>query len=505
VGVTIIRNARVLTLDDADSDHARSDIVIAGETIAAVGQDAGAAYGGGDVTVIEAGGMLAMPGLVNAHLHSPGNFLKAAIPNLPLELFMLYEVPPFMPHPVSARYAYLRTMWGAVEMLKQGVTAVHDDAFFLPGVTEAETGAVMRAYTDSGIRAAVTLDQPNVCEYEKYPYLEALLPAEIRTRMAASTPVAEAELLACYADFIGRWGTCHDGRVGAAVSCSAPQRVTPTYLQALSELSARYDIPHNMHILETRLQRVFGEEVLGRSLVRYAHELGVLDERAMVIHAIWIDDRDIELLAASGCCVAHNPVSNLKLGSGVMRWRDLHEAGIPIALGTDEATVDDGINVWTVLKTAGLIHNIADADPDRWPTATEILRAATGGGARAMRLGGLTGRLAPGYAADIALIDLDSLAFTPLGEIRRALVYCEPRGAVDTTIVAGDVLVRGGRLVGLDEDALRAEVRECATELAGYLEGTRAGVAELEPYYREMYRRSLEHPIAMSRWVGGSR
>src|SRR5206468_6835681 len=123
-----------------------------------------------------------------------------------------------------------------------------------------------------------------------------------------------------------------------------------TYLQALSELSARHDIPHNMHILETRLQRVFGDEVLGRSLVRYADDLGVLDERAMVIHAIWIDDDDVDLLAASGCSVAHNPISNLKLGSGVMPWRALHDAGVPIALGTDEATADDGINMWSVLK-----------------------------------------------------------------------------------------------------------------------------------------------------------
>jgi cytosine/adenosine deaminase-related metal-dependent hydrolase len=504
VGVTIIRDARVLTLDEVDSEHPRADIVIDGEQIVAVGQDAGEAYGGQAAVVIDATGMLAMPGLVNAHLHSPGNFLKAAIPNLPLELFMLYEVPPFMPHPVSARYAYLRTVWGAVEMLKQGVTAVHDDAFFLPGVTEAETDSVMAAYTDSGIRAAVTLDQPNVVEYTKYPYLEGLLPPGIRARMEATTAVPEEELLSAYADFIGRWGTCHERRVGTAVSCSAPQRVTPSYLQALSELSARHDIPHNMHILETRLQRVFGEEVLGRSLVRYVDELGVLDERAMVIHAIWIDDHDIELLAGSGCSVAHNPVSNLKLGSGVMRWRALHEAGVPIALGTDEATVDDGINVWTVLKTAGLIHNIADPDPERWPTASEILRAATAGGARAMRLGERTGRLSEGYAADIVLIDTDSLAFTPLGEVRRQLVYCEPRAAVDTTIVAGEVLMAGGELVGFDEAALRAEVRECAAELASYLEGTRAGVAELEPYYREMYRRSLEHPIGMSRWVGGA-
>jgi 5-methylthioadenosine/S-adenosylhomocysteine deaminase len=285
------------------------------------------------------------------------------------------------------------------------------------------------------------------------------------------------------------------------VSCSAPQRVTPTYLQALSELSAKHGIPHNMHILETRLQRVYGERVLGRSLVRYVDDLGVLDERAMVIHAIWIDDEDIELIASSGASIAHNPVSNLKLGSGVMQWRRIHDAGIPVALGTDEATVDDGINVWTVLKTAGLIHNISDPDPDRWPTPWELLQAITSGGARAMCLAGKTGQLAPGLAADLVLIDLDSLPFTPLGEVRRALVYCEPRSAVDTTIVAGEVLVRGGRILGLDEDALRAEVRECSAELSSYLESTLGGVAELEPYYREMYRKSLEHPLGMSRWV----
>jgi len=503
----VIRDAHVLTLDADDREYPRADIVIDGPNILAVGPRAGEQVSGPDLDEIDAAGMLAIPGLVNAHLHSPGNFLKAAIPNLPLELFMLYEVPPFMERPVSARYAYVRTLWGALEMLGQGVTAVHDDAFFLPGVTDDETDSVMSAYRDSGMRAAVTLDQPNVAEYEKYPFLESLLPAEIRARMTRGA-VPEAELVDAYTRFIARHGTCHDGLVGAAVSCSAPQRVTPTYLQALSELSARHDIPHNMHILETRLQRVFGDEVLGRSLVRYADDLGVLDERAMVIHAIWIDDDDVDLLAASGCSVAHNPISNLKLGSGVMPWRALHDAGVPIALGTDEATADDGLNMWSVLKTTGLIHNLTDPRPERWPTPREVLGAATRGGARAMRLDDRIGCLSVGRAADIVLIDLDSLAFTPLGDLRRALVYCEPRAAVDTVIVAGEVLVREGRFTRFDEAAVRAEVRECAAELASYLASTRSGVAELESYYREMYDTSLERPVGMSRWVqslGGPR
>jgi Amidohydrolase family len=128
-------------------------------------------------------GPMAMPGLVNCHFHSPGNLLKGAIPNLPLDLFMLYEVPPFLVDPASRELAYLRTCLGAVEMLKQGVTAVHDDAFFLPVVSDDEVTGVMEAYRDSGIRATVALDQPNRVEYEKHAFLRDLLPERVIGQM----------------------------------------------------------------------------------------------------------------------------------------------------------------------------------------------------------------------------------------------------------------------------------------------------------------------------------
>ncbi len=499
----LIRDARVLTLDADGTEYARASIAIAADgRIEAIGPDlAPPPEFASACRVIDARGLLAMPGLINGHYHSPGNLTKGAVPNLPLELFMLYEVPPLMESPVSDRFAYVRTLLGAAEMLKQGVTAVHDDAFFLPVATRGEVDSVMAAYVDSGMRAAVTLDQPNVVEYEKYPFLESILPTDLRERMAAAPRMSDGELRAAYEEFIERWHGSASGRVGCAVSCSAPQRVTPEHLRALGELSAKHDLPYNMHILETRLQRVLGQTRLGRSLVRYVHDHGVLNERAMVIHSIWVDDDDLELMAASGCSIAHNPVSNLKLGSGVMPWRRIRDAGINVCLGTDEANVDDGVNMWTTVKLAGLIHNIASPDYEHWPGAEEILRAATTGGAVAMRQGEQTGRLAPGYDADLILLDLDELPFVPLNDLRRQLVYCEPARAIRSTIVAGEVVYEDGRLIRFDEVQVKAEARELAAEFIAYMESCRAGVRELEPYYAEMYRRANAEPVPMTRWT----
>lgn len=247
---------------------------------------------------------------------------------------------------------------------------------------------------------------------------------------------------------------------------------------------------------------MLGQEKLGRSLVRYVHELGVLSERAMVIHAIWVDEHDIALMADSGCSAAHNPVSNLKLGSGVMPFRRLRDAGINLCLGTDEANVDDGVNLWTTIKVAGLIHNVATPDYTNWPQPLELLEAATRGGAQAMRLASETGQLTAGYAAGLILIDLDELPFVPLKDLHRQLVYCEPARAVRTTIVAGEVVMDDGTLLKFDEPTTKAEARDLAAEFRAYMDSCRAGVDELAPYYAEMYRRANATAVPLNRWAG---
>ena len=495
----LIRGARVLTLDHADREWPLADVVVEQGRIAAVGPQAGAVWPRPFARVIEGAGLLAMPGLINAHFHSPGNLMKGALPGYPLEIFMLYEVPPLSARGDGGRLAYVRTQVGALEMLRRGVTAVHDDAYHVPVASIESIDAIMQAYADAGIRASVAIDQPNVVEYEKYPYLAELLPpAELRAMDNAPRQSGE-QLLALYRHLIERWHGAADGRLAAAVSCSAPQRVTVDYFKALSALSRQHDLPFNVHMLETRLQRVLGQRKFGKSLVRYVHDLGLLDQRMMVIHAIWIDDADIALLAGSGCTVAHNPVCNLRLGSGVMPYRKLRKAGVPICLGSDEMNTDDSVNMWAVAKTAALIHTLASPDYDEWPQPSEMLNALTRGGARAMRRAGRLGQLAPGFDADIVLLDLDTSAFTPLNDLRRQLVMCEDGGSVRSTIVGGRIVYEQGRITTVDEPALRAELR---TLMAGYreqLERAAGQAKRLEPYYREMLKRAALEDVGMNR------
>ncbi len=495
-GRLLIERARVLSLDAQDREWPEADILVDGGRIEAIGPRLPVPP---ETPRLDAQGLLAMPGLVNAHFHSPGNLMRGQLDGLPLELFMLYEVPPLAASGDGQRMAYLRTLMGALEMLERGITSVHDDAYHVPQATVEGIDTVMQAYADAGIRATVAIDQPNVVEYDKFPYLRDLLPASMRAEMRQAPLQTQQELLALYDRLLSRWHGAEHGRLAAAVSCSAPQRVTLPYLQALGELSRRHDLPYNLHVLETKLQRATGQERFGRSLLRHVHEAGVLDERCQVIHAIWIDEDDIGLLADSGAVVAHNPVCNLRLGSGVMPWRALHDAGVPVAIGTDELCTDDTANVWLAGKMAGLVHNLSSADPAQWPRHAEVLRAMTAGGARALRRADQLGVLRPGALADIALLDLDRWAFTPCNDLRRQLVYSEDGSSVRHVLVNGELVVRDGRHQRIDAAAIRAEIRALLPAIRSQWAATHAAAERLWPYYAAMLDKAHAQPSGLVR------
>jgi cytosine/adenosine deaminase-related metal-dependent hydrolase len=405
---------------------------------------------------------------------------------------MLHEVPPLAQSLPSPEVTRVTTLLGAAEMLRNGITCVMDDAYHIPCVTQENIDAMAQAYVDIGQRATLAIDQPNRIEYEKYPFLTELLPPGVRTKMRDAPRQSEETLVGMNAHLIRRWHDSHDGRIRAAVSCSAPHRVTDGYLEALNRLSLDHRLPFNMHVLETRVQRVYGDTVLRRSLVQFAHERGILHDLSVVIHAIWIDPQDIALLARSNAMIAHNPICNLRLGSGIAPFHKWQKAGLRICLGTDEALSDDRINMFDVMKMTGLIHTIGTDAWDDWPSAERILEIAFHGGAEALGRGNDLGQLQPGYQADVVLLDLESLPFTPMNHLQRQLVYCENGGSVRHVFVAGKQVVKDGVLTQIDERALKAQAREIRLRQQVNERGDQ-DIQTLEPYYREMLERSYRH------------
>jgi 5-methylthioadenosine/S-adenosylhomocysteine deaminase len=448
--------------------------------------------------------LLMLPGLINAHFHSTANHLKGSIHALPLEPFMLYESPASPESLATPREAYLRTMLGAIEMLRTGTTTVQDDAFLMPYPTPAVVDAVMSAYEDSGIRAGVALDQSDLPEVEKLPYLERLAPPEILERLAAAPPADSAALLEVYEGFIARWHGAANGRLTAATSVSAPQRVSVEYFRALDDLSRRHNLPIFAHILETKAQRALGVDkrrVFGRSLVQYTADIGLLSDRMNVIHMVWADDRDLELVAEAGAVIAHNPVSNLRLGSGVAPFRRFRDYGISTSLGSDEAVCDDSCNLWGVVKLAGLIHNISDHDSDRWPSPAEVLDCLWRGGAAAVLKASELGVVEEGYLADLTLLNLDSVAFTPLNDLRAQLVYCQSGMDVEYTVVDGEVVFEQGSLARIDEGAILEEARELFRARQPAIQRVRDQTAELLPYYKAVAAEAAVADLGIDRWV----
>jgi 5-methylthioadenosine/S-adenosylhomocysteine deaminase len=157
--------------------------------------------------------------------------------------------------------------------------------------------------------------------------------------------------------------------------------------------------------------------------------------------------------------------------------------------------------MWAVAKMAGLIHKITDAEYRSWPTAREILDCLFAGGARAMRLAGEIGVLKPGAQADLILVDLNTLAFTPLNDLRRQLVYSETGSSVRLTMVAGEIVCRDGRLTQVDEEAMKAEARTIMDAHREDLATAACEADQLYPHYRAMYLKAAETDVGMDRWA----
>ncbi|WP_432343865.1 amidohydrolase [Shinella yambaruensis] len=496
---TLIKNATLLTMDAANgSKPFNGDILIEGGRIAAIGTNLAARP---DAAIIDGRDRLVMPGLVNAHTHSSETFFRGRYEGMPLEIWLLYAYPLLMGPVIDERLLYLRSLLLAMESLRNGVTTMCDDFFDPPAHDLSRLSAVFSAYADAGIRANVSSAVMNVHTLDALPYARQVMPLHLQEKLDFGPPMSAAAYIDyCRSAFAALHGRA--GRLSFMIAPSAPQRCTPDMLQACHALAVEMGVPLHTHILETKTQAVTGQAFFGKSLIAYMRDLGALSRNTTIAHAVWVSEDDIAMMGEAGCSVAHNAVSNQKLGAGIAPIRQLLDAGVMVGLGTDGVSSNDTARIFDVMRVAGLVHSVSGPDHDRWIRADEILAMATIGGARSAMLEDVTGSLEVGKAADLLILDLTTLSFTPLNDIAKHLVYAENGSSIETVMVAGEVVVRNGRLQTIDEAAILAEIRErVPAHLAAHAELEKLNAA-FHSTMAEIHRRSTSKAIGMNRYAG---
>jgi 5-methylthioadenosine/S-adenosylhomocysteine deaminase len=496
---TLFRNATLLTM--APSQGVATfvgDLLVDGAAIAEIAPHIAVAP---DMAVIEARDKLVMPGLVNAHTHSSETFFRGRYQRMPLEVWLLYAYPLLMDAPIAPRLLYLRTLLLAMESLRNGVTTLCDDFFDPPTHNLDRLGLVFKAYEDAGIRANVSSAVMNVHALDALPYARDIVPVRLQKMLDFGPPITPAAYVDyCRSAFAALHGRAE--RLRFMIAPSAPQRCTPELMLACDELAREMGVPYHTHVLETKTQAVTGFEKFGKSLIRYMHEVGVLGRHTTIAHSVWVSDEDIALMGKAQCAIVHNAVSNQKLGAGLAPLRRLLDAGVAVGLGTDGLSSNDSARIFDVMRVAGLIHSVPGPDYSQWVAGAEILNAATLGGARSALLEHVTGSLEIGKAADLLMLDLNAYPFVPRNDIDKHLVFSENGSSIELVMVAGEIVMREGKLTRIDESAILAEIRESAPALLAKHGEVETRNRVFEPYFAEVHRRACLQDIGLNRYAG---
>ena len=478
---TAIRDALLVTMHQ-NQIIVNGGLIIDGRQLSYVGPTERMPAGPFDRT-IDARRMIVIPGMVNAHCHSAANLVRGLFASRPLEIWRVY-------YRASLRDMidedfYASALLGGLEMLKSGATTVMDHFFGNQRCRFMGAGAAIQAMRDLGLRHVIALTLSDK-KYEETIPLEGMasdLTPEIQRMSQSETRETRAWLDECEA-FIdefhapGKLTTCCPGP-------SAVQRCTDELLTGAVEISRKKNLPIHIHLAETKSQQMMGERLYGTSLLRHLESLALLGPNLSLAHGIWIDQEDVEKIAAAGATLVHNPASNLRLGSGLAPVTQLLSAGGHVALGTDGAASNDGQNMFDAVRLAALIHNPARTDFRQWVTPTQTLAMATGEGARAFGLP--CGVLVPGQLADLVLLRRDTAAFTPLNDVVNQLVYCENGASVDTVIVNGEIVVEEGRSTRINEEQVFELARRSRERLDPSIQREMAAAQSMEPALADMY------------------
>lgn len=439
-GTRLVADA-VLPCDGSGAVHRPGVVDIAPDgRIAHVGPVATAAEGAADAgewTVRWVGGLL-MPGLINAHCHSPMTLLRGQGEGLPLDRWLREVI-----WPREARVDGEDVFWGmslaAAELLRFGVTTSVEMYFHDDLLAQAVDAAGSRAVVTPGVVVA-----PGWERFGTWPERIEWI-ADLRARYAEHP------------------------RIEVGFGPHSAYALPDEAIAAVGDAARATGAPVHVHVAESEHE---GDEVSARhggaTVPQVLSDLGLFDvDRVLAAHAVWLTDKDVDLLAGSGVAVAHCPGSNAKLAAGTAGVTALRRAGVPVALGTDGPASNNDLDLWEEMRLAALLARQREQDPTVLP-ATEVLALATSGGAAALGRPDL-GALAPGRWADIIRLDLDDPGFVPVledADLAAHAVWSASRSAIRDVWVAGRQVVRDGECLTVDVGEAARRVQAAAVRIA---------------------------------------
>src|ERR671922_2259310 len=491
----LIRGGHVLNSAQMAFDPA--DVLIEADQIVAVGCKLSAPPG---TEELKATGHFILPGLINAHTHAHNNLLKGLADNWTLEDLLTHG--PALNGGRTPEDHYLSAAIGAIEMLKTGCTAAYDLFMAVPAPSREVVEAVVRAYVDVGLRAVVAPAVADVVFYRAVPDLFDLLPPDLRQTVEQIQAEPAEGLLHLTENTIRLWNGAGGGHIRVAVAPTIPGQCSDDFLLGCQRLVQEYGVGLHTHLAESKVQALYAQQRWGKTIVAHLADLGLLGPGFVGAHGVWLTPEDIRLLADAGAAVAHNPASNLKLGSGIAPTREMLDQGLTVGLGTDGSMSSDNQNMFEAMRFAALVNTIRfPYAQDHWVGAQEVFHMATQGSARALGLVDDIGAVAPRRKADLVLLRANSIFLQPLNQPLNALVYAETGADVTTVLVGGRVVLDNGRVLTVDEGQLRTQAQEAADRLRAQNSAAWALAQQLRPYVAAACRAAVAAPYPVNRYA----
>jgi len=484
-----------LVVDPSSGKADRKDLLIEGGRISGIG--APGTLDAPHARRHDARDRLILPGLVNAHTHGHANLMKGVAEAWTLEASLTNG--PWLAGTRDPETIYLSTLLGAVDMLSKGCTACFDLVYEFPRPTKAGFKAAARAYADAGMRAVLAPMVADQTLFQSIPGLAAALPQHLRDTVG-KFDLASGEQTIAAVEAIAAARSEMPQAVTVAIAPTIPHHCSERFLRDCIDIADRHGLPIHSHIAESRLQAVVASKTYGRSAVRYLADLGMLRPRFTAAHGVWLDDRDLDLLARHGCSVAHIPASNFRLGSGVAHVRPMLARGINVGLATDGANSSDSLSMLQAMRLASFGARIFTGPRNDWLHAAEVIRLATQGGAKILGLESC-GRMEQGACADLALFDLGHVDFVPDTDPVNQLVTCADSASVTDVMVGGVFRVRDRKVVSVDLIELRGRVRDSVARLSAATGQARALAGQLEPHVVAFAQSMSDEPLAIERHI----